>query len=458
MAALDAHQLHVLHEKHLAAVGNPSGKSAIDYAKEQLGVKYVFGGEDPGIEFDCSGLVQYSYGKAGIKMPRTAAQQQKATSRVSAANAKPGDLVFFGNPATHVGIYLGNGEFLEAPHTGDVVKIAHFNPASVTFGRVSGSDAAAGRSSAVANASNPATYQSYGYVATLANSVPDIKKTLNQAIAGNWSPQRFQDQLQTTNWWKQNSDTAKKMIALSKADPAEYNQQLKNAENHVMRLAASLGVPISASFAQNLARQDLFQGLDDEAMTATLAANWHPTQMTAGMGGKSVELIQQAQALASQYGVKVTGSWIDKEVQAALKNNTGVEGIQAALTDLAISAFPTLEKQLRAGQTVQQIAQPYIAQMAATLEVPDSQIQLTDPMIQKALNGQLPAADTATGTKAQGGVGAKPAAATAATAPTTLYDFTNALRADPRWDKTDNAKASAYTMLHQLGQTFGYAT
>jgi hypothetical protein len=436
-----------------------AAKSAIDYAKEQLGVKYVFGGETPGVEFDCSGLVQYSYGKAGIKLPRTAAQQQQATTRISAAQAKPGDLVFFGYPAHHVGIYLGNGEFLEAPHTGTVVKIAHFTPGSVTFGRVSGSNAATGRNNAMANASNTTTYQSYGYVATLANSVPDIKKTLNMAIAGNWSVARFQDQLQTTNWWKHNSDTAKKMIALSKADPAEFNQQVNNASKHVMAMAKQLGVAISASWAHTFAIQDLYQGLDDDAISAAIAANYHPEFLASGVGGRSVDLTNQTKALGLQYGVRLSDGWVASEVRKALIGQNGIEGIQQAVEDLAVSYYPTLATQLKGGQTTMQIAQPYMSQMSNLLEVPEGNISLGDPTIQKALNGQLPAADTPTGTPAQGGTGAKPTAATAAgKTPTTLYDFSNALRSDPRWDKTDNAKASAYTMLHQLGQTFGFAS
>lgn len=435
-----------------------TSKSAIDYAKEQLGVKYVYGGEDPGVEFDCSGLVQYSYGKAGIKLPRTAAQQQKATSTVSAKNAKPGDLVFFGKPATHVGIYLGNGEFLEAPHPGSVVKIAHFDMNAVTFGRVSGSDAAAGRSAAVANAQDPSTYQSYGYVATLASNVPEIKNVLNEAIKNGWSVDRFNDAIDTTQWWKKNSDTAKKAIALQAADPAEFTRQMNAAKTHVQQIADSLGVKLTASLVQSFATQDLYQGLDDATLSNQIGAKYTGLQTTAGGaagGGLANQYADQIKQAAAAYGIPVTDKWVNGYILNSLRS--GQQGITAAVADLKVQAksmFPSLAAQIDAGQTVSDIAQPFTAQMANLLEVDPSTITLQDPTIQKALAGQLPSSTAAPAPKP----GTKPgitAAPAAPAAPTTLYDFKNAVRNDPRWDQTDNAKAAGFQMSHDLLKSFG---
>jgi hypothetical protein len=91
-------------------------------AKKYLGVKYVWGGESPN-GFDCSGLVQYVYKKFGVNLPRVSQDQAHAGRPVSAAEAKPGDLVFYHNPASHVGIYLGDGKMLDAPNSRSVVRI-----------------------------------------------------------------------------------------------------------------------------------------------------------------------------------------------------------------------------------------------------------------------------------------------------------------------------------------------
>jgi len=91
--------------------------------------------------FDCSGLAQFAFKKgAGIDIPRvTSAQQAKAT-RISASQAKAGDLVFFGSPAYHVGIFSSPGKMIHAPHTGTVVReesISNVKPGPVTYGRFS---------------------------------------------------------------------------------------------------------------------------------------------------------------------------------------------------------------------------------------------------------------------------------------------------------------------------------
>ncbi len=100
------------------------GAAAVAKAQQYTGVKYVWGGEDPATGVDCSGLVQYVYGSLGIDLPRVAADQSRAGQAVSSlAAARPGDLVFFGKPAHHVGIYVGNGKMIDAPRTGKTVGV-----------------------------------------------------------------------------------------------------------------------------------------------------------------------------------------------------------------------------------------------------------------------------------------------------------------------------------------------
>ncbi len=102
----------------------PAGLSpAVDLAQQHLGVPYVWGGESPS-GFDCSGLIQYVYGQLGVDLPRVAADQARVGQAVaSLADAVPGDLVAFGEPVDHIGIYAGNGLMVVAPKTGDVVKV-----------------------------------------------------------------------------------------------------------------------------------------------------------------------------------------------------------------------------------------------------------------------------------------------------------------------------------------------
>ncbi|MGL5929646.1 MAG: C40 family peptidase [Dermatophilaceae bacterium] len=93
-----------------------SATGVIDIARSLLGIPYYYGGESPSTGFDCSGFTQYVFGKAGIDIPRTASAQQDAATPVD--DPKPGDLVFFGSPAWHVGIYTGNGMMIDSPREG----------------------------------------------------------------------------------------------------------------------------------------------------------------------------------------------------------------------------------------------------------------------------------------------------------------------------------------------------
>jgi cell wall-associated NlpC family hydrolase len=106
------------------------GEQAVAAARKLLGVPYLWGGSNPAQGLDCSGLVQYVYAGLGISLPRTSQQQATVGSPVaSVADAQPGDLVFYpGSDGTaaapgHVGIYIGNGQMIDAPYTGADVRV-----------------------------------------------------------------------------------------------------------------------------------------------------------------------------------------------------------------------------------------------------------------------------------------------------------------------------------------------
>jgi cell wall-associated NlpC family hydrolase len=94
----------------------------VGIAMQYLGTPYVWGGASPG-GFDCSGFVMFVYAQMGVSLPHHAADQYNYGVPVSYDQLEPGDLVFF-DGLGHVGIYIGNGQFIHAPHTGDVVKIS----------------------------------------------------------------------------------------------------------------------------------------------------------------------------------------------------------------------------------------------------------------------------------------------------------------------------------------------
>ena len=111
---------------------NRSG-GVLGIAASLAGIAYRYGGTTPA-GFDCSGFTQYVFDKVGISLPRTAEQQRQFATPVSIP--QPGDLVFFGAPAYHNGIYAGNGMMWDSPRTGEDVALRSIWSSAVTYGRV----------------------------------------------------------------------------------------------------------------------------------------------------------------------------------------------------------------------------------------------------------------------------------------------------------------------------------
>ncbi|MEW2132849.1 NlpC/P60 family protein [Streptomyces sp. NPDC005435] len=107
----------------LLGTGAPDARAAaaLAAARSALGRPYVWGASGPS-SFDCSGLMQWAYAHAGIQLPRTSQEQRFAGRRVSLAEARPGDLVFYRADASHVAMYVGHGQVVHAPHPGAAVR------------------------------------------------------------------------------------------------------------------------------------------------------------------------------------------------------------------------------------------------------------------------------------------------------------------------------------------------
>ena len=99
------------------------GQRVVAYARHFLGTRYTWGGSSPRSGFDCSGLVRFVYGHFGIPLPHSTWGDLSRGRHVARRWLRPGDLVFFSG-ASHVGIYVGRGRFIDAPHSGAVVRIS----------------------------------------------------------------------------------------------------------------------------------------------------------------------------------------------------------------------------------------------------------------------------------------------------------------------------------------------
>jgi cell wall-associated NlpC family hydrolase len=110
----------------IAPPPSSGGSSVVSAALSQLGVAYHWAGSSPSEGFDCSGLTMWAYAQVGVSLPHNAAAQHSMGTPIDRSNLQPGDLVFF-NGDNHEGMYIGGGQFVHAPHTGDVVKISNLD-------------------------------------------------------------------------------------------------------------------------------------------------------------------------------------------------------------------------------------------------------------------------------------------------------------------------------------------
>jgi peptidoglycan DL-endopeptidase CwlO len=106
--------------------GSGGARTAVQWAYRELGKPYVWGAAGPN-SFDCSGLTQYVWAKAGVYLDHYTGAQWNEGRHVSQSELQPGDLVFFGSDLHHVGIYVGNGNMIEAPHSGANVRVSPYN-------------------------------------------------------------------------------------------------------------------------------------------------------------------------------------------------------------------------------------------------------------------------------------------------------------------------------------------
>lgn len=101
---------------------NPNAQRAVDAALSQIGKPYVYAAAGPD-SYDCSGLTMWAWAQAGVSLPHNSGAQYAATPRIDSSDLEPGDLLFFGSPIHHVSMYIGNGQMVEAPYTGQYVRV-----------------------------------------------------------------------------------------------------------------------------------------------------------------------------------------------------------------------------------------------------------------------------------------------------------------------------------------------
>lgn len=277
--------------------------------------------------------------------------------------------------------------------------------------------------------------QKYGFTVQFMDAYPEVGALIEQAVKEEWTPEKFQARFKNTNFWKNTTDAGRKAAMLWTSDPAEWQATWRRTNAHVTQLMSDMGVPIDPSIIDKVAGDTIWGGWDDERIRTALGG-YLTFGGPAGMaGGKAGQIQQDLNAFAYTMGVKNSDPWIQSAVRDIASGKGNAETYKNQIRDQAIASFPGFSDQIKAGMTVQDLAQPYMQSMSQVLELAPGEVNVFDPTIRNALGWKDPMGKTA----------AKP-----------LWQFQNDLRNDERWKKTQNAQDSTMGVAHSILQQFGF--
>ena len=324
----------------------------------------------------------------------------------------------------------GNGAYKQYMGGSQTVSITHDSSGSGTV-----NDAESGGAKATPMTRGE-TAESYGFVESILDAIPELKKKFDQAIKGTWSSDRFQASIRDTHWWKTHSAQERTYLIKVYGDPASAKQDLNSAMTHIQQMAGQLGIQVNdqtKKFMNAMAYNVAAKGWNDDQLRMEMGkhvyfdgANWN------GQGGEEQQKLHD---YAYSMGVTMSGTWYANSSRDIIRGKSTEQTFQSQIRKQAKAMFPGWSKQIDAGQSVADLANPYLTSMGQILELPGGSINLFDPTVKKALQYKDP-------TTGQNTV--KP-----------LWQFENELRADPRWKKTQNAQDSLMQVGHQVLADFG---
>ena len=281
----------------------------------------------------------------------------------------------------------------------------------------------------------------FGWSLAVINSDPELKALFAQATAtgpnGGWTVDHFVAKVRDTKWFKTHADTARQAIILQKADPATYNSRVGSAAAQVTAMAGQVGARLTAAQVQQVGVDSVMFGWNSDQLRQHLTPYVKSATVSGAANqytGGAATLQYQYQQMAGQYGVTVSPQVMGYWVKNTTSGSWSADDVRNHMVALATSRYPALSDRIKAGETLQSIADPYMQSYAKILEVNPNTLSLNDNLVQGALSG----------VDAQG----KPAAKS-------VWQFEQDLRNDPRYMKTQQAQDKAYSMAKQVLTDFG---
>lgn len=296
--------------------------------------------------------------------------------------------------------------------------------------------------------SSEAIKASFGFVGAMAAAIPELRGILDQAVREQWTTDRFIMAVSASGWYKSNSDKAREWLTLQTVDPATAQRKHWLASNEMQTRAMQLGMTLTQSQWESAATWRILnpEASDDYLNLYLTQTFFDPYQDWAGLSGRAAGLAGEIQEIGRAYGwddfdhYNESRDWLGKIMQG----KDTIDGFRRKMLDYAKVRYPGLHDQLLAGMTVRDVADPYMDVYSNILEVSKSAINwYDDRLVQRALQYRPPSGgDGGTGVQSNGAM--------------PIYEFEKVLREDPRWQKTNNARDAAVSVIERIGRDWGF--
>lgn len=279
----------------------------------------------------------------------------------------------------------------------------------------------------------------YGFALSFMQSDKELWALFNQAVKQTWDPNRFVAKLRDTKWFKTHSASVRNAIMQETSDPETYkagvDQMFATARDAWGSMFGHAGLDNKRlrTWAETAYRMGWTQAQLVDRMTR--GDRLKRVLRNKELGGTAAEMDTQIKQMARLYGVNLGGDWRRRQVAKLVKGNDTIGGVQKRMQDLAMREYKAFADRIAGGESVMDVAEPYIQTMASLLEMNPEDIALNNRLIQKALK--------------QTTEDGKPAAMD-------LSDFARAVRQDKRWEYTDNAREEMASLTAEIARSFGH--
>lgn len=280
----------------------------------------------------------------------------------------------------------------------------------------------------------------FGLTSALLKTNKELRDLVNQAVAEGWDSTLFTAHLKNSNWWRTIPDQKRQFILLMTGDPATYKQKYSSSMYKLNQLAVQVG------FGNQIMKDGKPTNALNRAIMYSMRDGWDDARIKAYFGGQVTmhgdqmygeagEAYDQLFQLTYNNGLTFAKTWFQSNIRSMMAGKTSLETLQGYIRNQAAAKYSAFADQIKAGQNVMDLAQPYISSVANILELPSTDVDLSNKWVNQAMTAKQKG--TMSGTQYP------------------LWQFENDLRNDPLWRKTNNARESMFSVAHKVAQDFG---